>query len=460
MTRLEELTLNLADDVLSDAEESELQGLLGESEQARQIHIRILQIEAGLRAQKQPAELSQHVMAELRRERADSMARGVMTQIKTQPSPKWRRNAGPNLLPFRFNARTFARVWLPLAACFVLLAGIGFWLFGAVIGKPMLSEVTGPNISLERAGNSVAATAGTSLRDGDTLRIRGGSTAIITFAPENTRLTLLPGTEFKLRSLSGGKLFELDVGKLEASVARQRPFRPMLVKTPQAVARVIGTRFTLTVTTNSTRLDVAEGLIRFTRTSDEQSVRVGSQHSAVAANFEMNALPFTGSILREYWTNVPVSYSTINLRANPKFPDHPDGRDYLKKFETPNHLGTNYGARISGYLQPPVTGEYSFWIIAGNYGELYLSSDDKPENRTWIAHSQDGKPGDWDAAQHQHTSSIKLTAGRSYLIEARQIEGSDGNDYLAVAWQGPGRPREIIPGDFLAPLEPPKGKDQ
>jgi len=34
-----------------------------------------------------------------------------------------------------------------------------------------------------------------------------------------------------------------------------------------------------------------------------------------------------------------------------------------------------------------------------------------------------------------------------------------GDDHLAVAWQGPGREREGIPGQFLSPFKP-KSKEK
>jgi hypothetical protein len=338
---------------------------------------------------------------------------------------------------------------------------IFFWLwsFGPVVGTPVLAEVQGKGITLERSHQSIPAGIGTSLLEGDTLRTPVGTTAVIDFAPERTRIRLLPGTELKLASLSGGKLFDLDLGKLEASVARQRPFHPMLLKTPQAEARVLGTRFTLAVTRNSTRLDVVEGKVRFTRASDGKFVRVDAGHYAVAAaDFELASLPATGSILREYWANVPIIHSTIGLQTNPKFPDHPDGWDYLVSFETSSHRGTNYGARICGYLLPPTTGDYTFWIAAGHYGELFLSPDDNPQNRIWIAYTANAQPPQWNNSRAQQSASITLKAGQKYYIQALQIQGTVADDYLAVAWQGPGRPREIIPGEFLAPLQPPKKK--
>src|SRR5438094_764646 len=82
---------------------------------------------------------------------------------------------------------------------------------------------------------------------------------------ENPRIMIEPGTELKVTGLSRGKRFDLGVGKLEASVARQRPFRPLVVTTVQAEARVVGTRFTLAVTTNATRLEVTQGKVKLTR---------------------------------------------------------------------------------------------------------------------------------------------------------------------------------------------------
>ena len=36
------------------------------------------------------------------------------------------------------------------------------------------------------------------------------------------------------------------------------------------------------------------------------------------------------------------------------------------------------GSRIKGWLMPPVTEKYVFWIVADDAGELWLSSNDHP----------------------------------------------------------------------------------
>jgi hypothetical protein len=376
-----------------------------------------------------------------------------MTQIKSQTSPELTREdlawQDARILPLpSVSSRwgSLQRAALALAACVAVLAGVGAWLFGPTAGQPVLTEVTGLNVSIERGGRFVPALVGTSLRDGDTLRTTGAATAVISFAPEETHVTILPGTEFTLTSLSRGKRFDLEVGKLEASVARQRPFRPMILRTPHAEARVIGTRFTLSVTTNSTRLDVSEGFVRFTRTSDEQFVRVGADHFAVAAaNYELSELPRPGGILREYWTNVIGGFFVTYLTSNTNYPDHPNGRDYLSRLETFSNWGTNYGARIRGYLLPPATGDYTFWITAGDGGDLYLSPDDNPDHRQQIAH--------WEPKGNARQSTpLPLKAGCEYYIEVLQKTGN-ADSHLAVEWQGLGRNREVISGEFLSPWQ-------
>jgi hypothetical protein len=216
----------------------------------------------------------------------------------------------------------------------------------------------------------------------------------------------------------------------------------------------------LAVSTTATRLEVTKGKVEFTRLSDSTKTRVlAGNYAVAAANYELHAQPLTGSILREYWTNVPGEVWINILTSNPNYPDHPNGREYLDKFEAPSNWGKDYGARICGFVHPPVTGDYTFWL-SGNEGTgLWFSPNDDPGRARQIATARNNQPRTWTEERFQESPTIHLVAGRKYYIQALQKQGM-GMDHLAVAWKGPGRDREVIPGEFLSPLipQPKEGK--
>jgi hypothetical protein len=186
-----------------------------------------------------------------------------------------------------------------------LLIGMVIWLFGPAKSAPFLADVHGSGISVERGLDHVQARTGLQLLSADTLRLGSNETVTVSFSPEKTRIELRALTELRVVRIRGGKRLELRHGQLEATVARQRPFAPLEIVTSQAEARVVGTHFTLAVGLNTTRLDVMEGRIRFKRTDGGKPLMIGAGHYAEAApNVEFAALPVTGKILREYWTNL------------------------------------------------------------------------------------------------------------------------------------------------------------
>jgi FecR protein len=474
MTRLEELTFNLADDAITDAECQELHIILAGDLQAWSAHINILQIEAALRAQRQDLDLVEPVMKSLRSTVADSVARTVMTQIKTRPVPNWRRKRVwlPWKKPFPFFASgirlPLARACLPTAICLILAAGFGVWYFNPTIGEPALADVQGSGLILERAGERFPAGVGVRLQPGDVLRTPEHVTAVIGYAPENTRVKVLPGTELTLTTSSRGKLFALGLGKLEATVSRQTPFRPMIIATQQAQARVVGTRFTLLVTNNSTRLDVMEGKVRFTRLSDEKFVQVNTGHYAVAAaDYELASLPFTGNVLREWWSGVKGK-NKMSLPNDPRFPYRPNGHDLVPDFEVKVAETNQFGMRVCGYIHPPVTGGYRFWLEspptdfkAVGYAALLMSPTENPADAVEIAQTGGSgmmfggtiSPYISGDSTTKAPPPIPLVAGRRYYFEARMVvEHGAGN--LSVFWQPSGQDREVLSSKYLSPWKP------
>lgn len=152
---------------------------------------------------------------------------------------------------------------------------------------------------------------------------------------------------------------------------------------------------------------------------------------------------------REIWTGLAGGQGLAQLTDSLYFPQSPDQSGYVQHFEAPSGWGDNYGQRLSGYLIPPTTGNYTFWIASDDGGELRLSTDANPSNKKTIA-SVTGAVGNqsWTEQASQQSVVIALVAGQRYYVEALQKEGG-GGDHLAVGWQGPGFSRTRISGNNL-----------
>ena len=166
-----------------------------------------------------------------------------------------------------------------------------------------------------------------------------------------------------------------------------------------------------------------------------------------------------GTITREVWTGISGT-SVVALTDHPLYPDSPNIREEITSFEAPTNWSNNYGTRIHGFLTPPETGSYTFWIASDDASELWLSTDETPDNAVLIA-SVGGwcQPRDWDNKTgtdnpNQESASISLTAGQAYYIKALHKEGT-GDDNLAVAWklEGSCKTRQVIPNSYLSPYD-------
>lgn len=159
----------------------------------------------------------------------------------------------------------------------------------------------------------------------------------------------------------------------------------------------------------------------------------------------------SGHIKREVWADVPgTSVSSIPLSSPPTSTSN------LTQLEAPSNTGSNYGARIRGFVCAPTSGDYTFWISSDDNSELWLSIDNNPANKAKIA-SVTGYTAvrQWTKYATQRSSPISLTAGREYYIEVLHKEAS-GVDHVSVGWQLPDGTQELpIPGIRLSPFVEP-----
>jgi ELWxxDGT repeat protein len=179
---------------------------------------------------------------------------------------------------------------------------------------------------------------------------------------------------------------------------------------------------------------------------DDQGVRGLSPRVFITVNSQCGS----GVITREFWTGVEG-----NRVSDIPVDTPPNGSHELTSFEGPVNWGTSYGARIRGYICPPITGNYIFYISSNDHSELWLSQDDDPSKKTRIAYVYGATSfREFDRfPANQVSGLIMLTAGQRYYIEALHKQGS-GSDHISVMWRIPnGVFEEPIPGNRLSPFE-------
>jgi hypothetical protein len=191
---------------------------------------------------------------------------------------------------------------------------------------------------------------------------------------------------------------------------------------------------------------VLEGETRYYFRINEVDI-FGAEREGAVWSFQ-TVPPGPGKIVREWWFDISGSGVT-DLTGNDRYPDSPDGWEFVSLFEGPSDWAEQYGSRIRGWLFPPETGDYTFWIAAEDEGELRLSTDQDAANAVVIATADGSDPRQFDADPAQKSTPISLTAGERYYIEALVKENTIG-DTLSVAWSGPGiGTMSVISADYV-----------
>jgi hypothetical protein len=166
-----------------------------------------------------------------------------------------------------------------------------------------------------------------------------------------------------------------------------------------------------------------------------------------AETLDARVMPSGTGLTREVWSGLAgTSLAPLTAAiANGVVPTAVGtiGADGL--FEAPRNAGDNYGQRVRGYFEAPVTGEYRFYLAADDHAELRLSTDETPANARVIA-SVSGYTGfrQWTKFTSQASAPIALVAGERYYVEALHKEGR-GADNLAVRVDVPGAAPSALP---------------
>ncbi|TCO94709.1 autotransporter-associated beta strand protein [Chthoniobacter flavus] len=157
-----------------------------------------------------------------------------------------------------------------------------------------------------------------------------------------------------------------------------------------------------------------------------------------------------GSILVEHWLGIPGS-AISSLTSNANFPSKPSGRELNSSFEClAQNWADSYGTRVTGYIVPPATGNYTFAVSGDDTCQLFLSTDSTSANEVLIA-SVASATGfrQWNAQPSQQSAPVSLVQGQRYYVEMLHKEDT-GTDHWSVGWMKPGDSAfSVIPGSAL-----------
>jgi hypothetical protein len=159
--------------------------------------------------------------------------------------------------------------------------------------------------------------------------------------------------------------------------------------------------------------------------------------------------PADGQLVREWWLGISGTAVTT-LTGEAQYPFSPTGRMLIDAFEGPTNWADYYGTRLYGWLTPPKSGDYIFWIASDDASDLWVSTNADPSNAqriaavsTWTAARE------WGKEAGQKSAAITLQAGQKYFIEALHKEGG-GDDNVAVSWQSSDGAQEVIGGAVMS----------
>jgi len=164
-----------------------------------------------------------------------------------------------------------------------------------------------------------------------------------------------------------------------------------------------------------------------------------------------------GVLLRERFFGNSGVNSFQTMSNNPAFPNSPSVSDYVTSANSPQSAPNidNYTTRLTGFIIPPVSGNYNFRVHSDDSGWVLLSPDAEAANRQTVPGLRD--EGDCGACGNatwgipgNTLGPIPLKAGNAYYIEALTQEGT-GGDLIEVSWIVPGTGvTNIIPAANIA----------
>ena len=307
---LENLIAAWLDGRISEAESESLQQELRESAEARATFNTFAQLDAVIR------------------EVADTEGVGAISQASESSVSIPKRATPP-----------YARALLAIAAG-IIVAVTGTLYYQYVNANRNIARITGMNGALIWIGNGGQIVQGSGSRQQPTrwsnvlnedAELPGGTiegTALdswfeLEFLDGSTAMIF--GDSMLTFSDQGQKEVRLKQGRFSATVVPQPPGEPMLIHTPAAELKVVGTRFDVEAGPASTMLYVREGKVQIRRVSDGKTVDVPADHRVVVTADSDMLLRFVGP--DRAWAQTPV-WENLSTSGNQDSIATQETRDY------------------------------------------------------------------------------------------------------------------------------------
>lgn len=123
---------------------------------------------------------------------------------------------------------------------------------------------------------------------------------------------------------------------------------------------------------------------------------------------------------------------------------------WLTSFEVAPDTNTfGFGEVLSGYLVPPETGDYVFYLASAHNSELWLSLDETPANLRRVAVVAGYTDFRFYTGSGNHSQPIRMEQGKPYCVKALH-KNAGGFTSFSVAWRLPGG---LVPTNGAPPID-------
>ena len=164
------------------------------------------------------------------------------------------------------------------------------------------------------------------------------------------------------------------------------------------------------------------------------SVTKAGVGTAVSA-LDIQILDTGSGFTREVWQNIAPTTNIYDIPVTTT-PNISDTVTATALEDNAANYGTNYGERLSGFITPPTSGNYYFWISANDSAELWISNDSEPANKVKRASVSGGAAAlrQWTATTGQKSPWVALVGGQKYYVEILHKALSGASNHVSVAW--------------------------